>query len=432
MILSKSKKLPENVSVRGIRIKLLPTQQQEILLTQFIGTRRFAYDWALELRTNTWVNENRFIPLSELLHMFTLLRKDDDTLWLNDISCDVGKQAIKDLDVAFQRYFKMTKEPGYVIYTKNTIRKAAFNHRDLTIYDRNGYPKFKKRYECNEGFHVDCYKLQLKEDQAYIPKIGWIKLAISNKLPIGKAGYDFKAYNVKVKTDGLNWFLVLGLEKEISNTSYIPKTEPIGIDLGIKDLAILSDNTKYKNINKTKRVKQLKKRIRRLERQLSRKYQMNKQGDKYVKTNNILKLKRKLLKLQHQLTNIRKNYRHQITSELVKREPIFISIEDLNVKGMMKNKHLSKATQEQGFYEFRLFLTYKCKEHGIPLYLTDRFFPSSKTCSCCGYKNKDLKLSDRIYKCPNCNTVIDRDINAAVNIRNYGQELHNKSIIQIL
>jgi len=199
-----------------------------------------------------------------------------------------------------------------------------------------------------------------------------------------------------------------------------------------KDLAILSDATKYKNINKTKRVRQLKKRIKRLERQLSRKYRMNKQGDKYVKTNNILKLKKKLLRLQHQLTNIRRNYRHQITSELVKREPSFISMEDLNVKGMMKNKHLSKAIQEQGFYEFRTFLTYKCKEHGIPLYLVGRFYPSSKTCSCCGYKNKDLKLSDRIYKCPNCNAVIDRDINAAINIRNYGQELHNKSIIQTL
>lgn len=430
--MSKHNKLPENVYVRGIRIKLLPTQQQEVLLTQFIGTRRFAYDWALELRTNTWVNENRFIPVSELLHMFTLLRKDEDTLWLNDISCDVGKQAIKDLDVAFQRYFKMTKEPGYVTYTKNTIRKANFNHRELTIYDRNGYPKFKKRYECDEGFHVDCYLLQLKADQAYIPKIGWIKLAISNKLPIGKAGRDFKAYNIKVKTDGLQWFLVLGLEKEVSNTPYIPKTESIGIDLGIKDLAILSDNTKFKNINKTKRVRQLKKRIKRLERQLSRKYRMNKQGDKYVKTNNILKLKKKLLKSQHQLTNIRRNYRHQITAELVKREPSFISIEDLNVSGMMKNKHLSKAIQEQGFYEFRTFLTYKCEEYGIPIYFVDRFYPSSKTCSCCGYKNKDLKLSDRIFKCPNCNTVIDRDINAAINIRNYGQELHNKSIIQTL
>ena len=430
--MSKSNKLPENVYVRGIRIKLLPTKQQKVLLTQCIGTRRFAYNWALERRTNAMLNENKIIPVAKLLHEFTLLRKDEDTLWLNDISCDVGKQAIKDLDNAFIRYFKKTKEPGYVIYTKNTIRKATYNHRTLTIYDRNGYPKFKRKYECNEGFHVDCYQLQLKEDKAFIPKIGWIKLAISNKLPIGKAGYDFKVYNVKVKTDGLNWFLVLGLEKEVSNTHYMPKTEPIGIDLGVKDLAILSDTTKYKNINKTKRVKQLKKRIKRLQRQLSRKYRVNKQGDKYVKTNNILKLKKKLLRLQHQLTNIRKNYRHQITSELVKREPSFISMEDLNVKGMMKNKHLSKAIQEQGFYEFREFLTYKCKDLGIPLYFVDRFYPSSKTCSCCGFKNNDLTLSDRTFKCPNCNTVIDRDINAAINIRNYGQQLHNKSIIQTL
>ena len=430
--MSKSNKIPENVYVRGIRIKLLPTEQQEGLLTQFIGTRRFAYNWGLEKRTETWLKEGRYILLSELLHEFTLLRKEDDTLWLNDISCNVGKQAIKDLDIAFKRYFKMVKEPGYVTYTKNTIRKANFNHRELSVYDRNGYPNFKKRFECDEGFHVDCYQVQLKEDQAYIPKIGWIKLAISGKLPIGKAGRDFKAYNVKVKTDGLHWFLVLGLEKEVSNTPYIPKTEPIGIDLGVKDLAILSDNTKYKNINKTKKVKQLKKRIKRIQRQLSRKYQMNKQGNKFTKTQNILKLKKQLLRLQHQLTNIRRNYRHQITSELVKREPIFICMEDLNVSGMMKNKHLSKAIQEQGFYELRMYLTYKCKEHGIPLYFTDRFYPSSKTCSCCGYIKNDLKLKDRTYVCPECNTIIDRDINAAINIRNYGQMLHDKSIIQTL
>lgn len=426
------KKVSDAISVKGVRVKLIPTRQQEYLLTQFVGTRRFAYNWALEIRTNTWVNENRFISLSELLHMFTLLRKDEDTLWLNDISCDVGKQAIKDLDDGFTRYFKMTKEPGYVTYTKNTIRKAAFNHKKLTIYDRNGYPKFKKRYECNEGFHVDCCSLQINDTHVYIPKIGWVESSYTKNLPKGHSRRDFKVYNVKVKTDGLNWFLVLGLEIEPIGNSNVDRTEPIGIDLGIKDLAILSDNTKYKNINKTKRVKQLKKRIKRLQRQLSRKYRMNKRGDKYVKTNNILKLKKKLLRLQHQLTNIRKNYRHQITAELVKREPRFISIEDLNVAGMMKNKHLSKAIQEQGFYEFRTFLTYKCKEHGIPLYLTDRFYPSSKTCSCCGYKKKDLKLNDRIFVCPECNTIIDRDINASINIRNYGQMLHNTSIIQTL
>ena len=146
---------------------------------------------------------------------------------------------------------------------------------------------------------------------------------------------------------------------------------------------------------------------------------MNKQGDKFTKTQNILKLKKQLLRLQHQLTNIRRNYRHQITSELVKREPIFICIEDLNVSGMMKNKHLSKAVQEQGFYELRMYLTYKCKERGIPLYVTDRFYPSSKTCSCCGHIKKDLKLSDRAYICPKCGLNIDRDYNAAINLMRY-------------
>ena len=200
-----------------------------------------------------------------------------------------------------------------------------------------------------------------------------------------------------------------------------PTNSGMGIDLGLKDLAICSDTNTYKNINKSKTVKKLEKRKRRLQRSVSRKYEQNKKGESYCKTSNVIKNEELLLKVNHRLTNIRKNYLHQTTSEIVNRKPRFICIEDLNVSGIMKNKHLSKAVQAQGFYEFRRQLEYKCVDKGISLIVADRFYPSSKLCSCCGNIKKDLKLSDRIYRCE-CGNIIDRDFQAAVNLKAYGEK----------
>jgi putative transposase len=195
----------------------------------------------------------------------------------------------------------------------------------------------------------------------------------------------------------------------------------IGIDLGIKELAVSSDGSRYRNINKTQTVKKLEKRRGRLQRSISRKYEKNKEGGSYCKTKNIIKSEKLLLKVNHRLTNIRKNYLHQTTSEIVNRKPRFICIEDLNVSGMMKNRHLSKAVQDQGFFEFRKQLEYKCNARGIRFITADRFYPSSKLCSCCGTIKKDLKLSDRVYKCV-CGNVMDRDLQAALNLRAYGEQ----------
>ena len=209
---------------------------------------------------------------------------------------------------------------------------------------------------------------------------------------------------------------------EVNDNTTLPSNEGIGIDLGIKDLAICSDGNTYKNINKTQTVKKLEKKKRRLQRSISRKYEKNKKGANYCKTSNIIKREKELLKLNHRLTNVRQNYLHQTTSEIVKREPSFICIEDLNVSGMMKNKHLSKAVQQQGFYEFRRQIEYKTMWNNIPVVIADRFFPSSKLCSCCGSIKKDLKLSDRIYKCE-CGNIIDRDYQAALNLKQYGENV---------
>ena len=184
---------------------------------------------------------------------------------------------------------------------------------------------------------------------------------------------------------------------------------------------------KYKNINKTKKVKKLEKQKRRLQRSISRSYENNKQGKEYCKTKNVIKKEKLLLILNHRLTNIRHDHLHHITSEIVKREPSFICIEDLNVKGMMKNRHLSKAVQQQGFYEFRRQMEYKSKWNNIQVIIADRFFPSSKLCSCCGKIKKDLKLSERIYKCE-CGNVIDRDLQAALNLKKYGEDVLKRSV----
>ena len=218
---------------------------------------------------------------------------------------------------------------------------------------------------------------------------------------------------------GLHWWISVGVEYTDSKEQL--SDEGIGIDLGIKDLAVCSDTNKYKNINKSKKVKKLEKRKRRLQRKISHKYDKNKEGGSYCKTNNIIKSEKLLLKVNHRLTNIRKNYLHQTTSGIINRKPRFICIEDLNVRGMMKNKHLSKAVQNQGFFEFRKQLEYKCEAKGIQLITADRFYPSSKLCSCCGNIKKDLKLSDRIYKCE-CGNIIDRDFQAAINLKAYGEK----------
>ena len=240
-------------------------------------------------------------------------------------------------------------------------------------------------------------------------KLNWIRLSEKNKIPT-----DCKYINPHVVYDGIDWFICVGIEFEESIES--PTNKGIGIDLGIKDLAICSDKIIYKNINKARKIKKLEKRKRRLQRSINRKYLNGKKGGRYCKTSNIIKSEKKLLKLNHRLTNIRNDYLHKVTSKIINRKPKFITIEDLNVSGMMKNKHLSKAIQQQKLYEFRRQLEYKCKWNNIELRIVDRYYPSSKLCHNCGQIKSDLKLSDRIYKC-DCGYEEDRDYNASLNLR---------------
>lgn len=384
--------------IKTIRVMLLPNNKQQTKLFQYANTSRFAYNWALGREQENYKNSGKFISDGDLRKEFTQLKKTEEYKWLNSVSNNVTKQAIKDACDAYKKCFKgLAKHPRF----------KSRKHSVPKFYQDNIKIQFTDTHVKMEGFSSS----KKKKKQ----KLNWIKLAEYGKIPIENCKYT----NPRIKFDGINWWITIGIEYE--DSTVLPTNEGIGIDLGIKDLAICSDKNKYQNINKTQRVKKLEKRKRRLQRSISRRYEKNKKGVSYCKTKNVIKSEKLLLKVNHRLTNIRKNYLNQTTSEIVNRKPRFICIEDLNVSGMMKNRHLSKAVQNQGFFEFRKQLEYKCNNNGIQLIVADRFYPSSKLCSCCGNIKKDLKLSDRIYKCE-CGNVINRDFQASLNLKAYGEK----------
>ena len=382
---------------------LIPNNKQKTKLFQYANTARFIYNWTLAKEQENYKNGGKFISDGDLRKEITKLKKTDEYAWLNDISNNVPKQTIKDACNAYKRFFK-----GYSKFPKFKSRKRS----TPSFYQDNVKIKFTDTHVKVEGFSGS----KKKNKQ----KINWIRLAEHDRIPT-----DCNYLNPCIKYDGVNWWITVGIEYKCAIKNFL--NDGVGIDLGIKDLAIYSDGHKYQNINKAQRIKNLEKRKRRLQRSISRKYEKNKEVNRYCKTNNIIKSEKELLKLNHKLTNIRHNYLHQTTSEIIKREPSFICIEDLKVKRMMKNRHLSKAIQQQGFYKFRKQIEYKAKWNNIPVIIADRFFPSSKLCSCCGNIKKDLKLSDRIYKCE-CGNVIDRDYQAALNLKRYGENVLKQSI----
>ena len=394
--------------IKTIRVMLIPNNKQKTKLFQYANTARFAYNWALSREQESYKNGGKFISDGDLRKEFTQLKKTNDYDWLNEIDCDVPKQAIKDACEAYRDFFK-----GYTKFPRFKSKK----HSVPKFYQDNIKIKFtdthvKLMLVAGKG------KATSKRNQNFCR----VRLAEHGRIPTENVKY----MNPRIKYDGLNWYITVGIEYKDSDT--LPSNEGIGIDLGIKDLAICSDDNTYKNINKSQKVKKLEKRKRRLQRSISRKYEKNKKGVSYCKTSNIIKSEKELLKLNHRLTNIRQNYLHQTTTKIVKTKPSYIVLEDLNVKGMMKNRHLSKAVQQQCFGEFRKQIEYKSAWNNIPVIIADRFFQSSKLCSCCGNIKKDLKLSDRIYKCE-CGNVIDRDYQAALNLKRYGEMVLEQSVI---
>ena len=313
--------------------------------------------------------------------------------WLKEVGSNVAKQACKDCQKAFDKFFT----------------------------HKSGYPKFKSRNKTPLSFYVNYEPFKRTCNGFRGEKLGNIKTSE----PLPRAD---KYMDPHISHDGKYWYVSFAYEVpdcDRENTSDLV----IGVDLGIKDWAIFSDGTVYPNINKSKEVRRLKKKLRRAQRASSRKIQNNIESyDENRKPQwkrplqeckNHAKAKKKIKLLYRRLKNIRENYTHQITAALIKATPKAIVIEDLNISSMMKNHHLAKSIAEQKWYEFRHILTYKCSMNNIELRIASHFYPSSKTCSGCRHIKKDLKLNERVYKCPECGLEIDRDLNAAINLSRY-------------
>ena len=365
------------------KIRLKPTKEQETQLWKSVGTARWVYNWTLERQQENYKNGGKFIYDNQLRKEITQLKKQEDYKWLGDVSNNVAKQAVKDACNAYKRFFK----------------------------GQSNAPKFKSRRKSKKSFYNDTAKLKVKNKSVLIEKVGWIKT--SEQLPI-----NVKYMNPRVSYDNKYWYLSVSIEEEFTQPKLTD--EVIGIDLGIKNLAVCSNGMEFKNINKTAKVKKIEKRLRRLQRSASRKYEMNKGENRYIKTCNIIKIEKQIQLLHRRLKNIRDNHLHQTTSAIARTKPSKVVMEDLNVKGMMRNRHLAKAISQQKFYEFKRQMEYKCEKYGIEFIQVDRLFPSSKLCSNCGQIKKDLKLSDRVYHC-DCGLHIDRDLNASINLANYGK-----------
>lgn len=388
--------------LKSYKIRLAPTEDQQLKFFQFAGCTRYIYNWCLDFQQKRYENGEGFISAMGMSKYLTALKKDGEHDWLKQVDSIALVQSYTDCCNAFKKFFDARKKGQNV-----------------------GYPKFKAKYKSTPSFASNIQRIKVLDGYIQYPKIGKVKAIGTNYIP-----KDIKFCTARTTFNGLHWYLSISTKREL-DLDNIPEHEDftIGIDLGVKDLAILSDGSKYKKIGKINEVKRAKKRLKKLQRQVSRKYEMNKQDGKFVKTNNIIKLEKKINKLYKKIYNISQNYRHNLTADVIKKNPSKVVIEDLKVQNMMKNKHLSREIGEAGWYEIRRQLEYKCKYNNIELVIADKFYPSSKMCSTegCNYINKDLKLKDRKWTCPKCGTVHDRDLNASINLANYEiNKLNNK------
>ena len=373
--------------LKSFKTEINPTEEQKIRKT--IGTCRYIYNFYLTHNKELYDKGEKFMSGKSFSIWLNneYLPRNPDKLWIKEVSSKSVKRSIENGCIAFTRFFK--HQSAFPNFKKK-------GKSDVKMYFVKNNPK-------------DC---RCERHRINIPSLGWIRIKEKGYIPTTKDGYVIKSGHVSIRADK---YYVSVLIEILNNKIVNNFNEGIGIDLGLKDFAIVSNGKNYKNINKSAKLKKLEKQLIREQRSLSRKYENLKKGWSTQKTN-IQKQRLKVQKLHHRIDNIRTDHINKTIAEIVKTKPSYITIEDLNISGMMKNKHLSKAVASQKFYEFRIKLQAKCNKNGIELRVVDRWYPSSKTCHCCGAIKKDLKLSDRIFKC-DCGYTEDRDFNAALNLR---------------
>ena len=375
--------------LKSFKVEINPTEEQKIRICKTIGTCRYVYNFYLGYNKALYDNGKKFMTGKSFSLWLNneYIPDNPDKTWIREVYSKAVKKSIEDGCAAFTRFFK--------------------HQSDFPKFKKKGKSDVKMYFVRNNPKDCQCERHRLK-----IPTLGWVRMKEKGYIPTTKDGYEIKSGTVSVKA-GRFYVSVLVEFPDVKIDDH--SNGGIGIDLGLKDLAIISNGKTYKNINKSTRIKKLEKQLIREQRSLSRKYENLKKGGSTQRAN-IQKQKFKVQKLHHKMDNIRTDYMNKTIAEIVKTKPSYIAIEDLNVKGMMKNRCLSKAVASQKFYEFRARLKAKCDENGIELRIVDRFYPSSKTCHHCGSVKKNLKLSDRIYRCE-CGYVADRDFNAALNLK---------------
>lgn len=376
-------------TIRTLKIRLLPTEDQDKLMWQHVGAARYIWNWALALQQDRYQNGEKHLSGFDLMKLITPLKKEEDHQWLNTVSNATLQTIMRDLDKAYKAFFKGISNK----------------------------PKFKKRKKSIPRFPVGCDRIYFIDNKAQIQKIGKVRYQTSYDLPQGR-GQKFT--NPRIKYENDKWILTVGVECENQAPNLTGDT--MGVDLGLRYLATVSDQDGFftlKNINKSSKMKRLEAKRRHIQRNISRKYRTNKS---WKKTANILKEEALLKKLTTHMANIRHDYIQKCTHSLVSMLPSKIVMEDLDVSGMIKNKHLAKPIQEASWGEFLRQMAYKCEWNGIEFVQVNRYYASSKTCSSCGEKHPDLKLRDKVFTCPYCGITMDRDENAAFNLRNYFKE----------
>ena len=375
--------------LKSFKTEINPTEEQKARIRRTIGTCRYVYNFYLGHNKALHDNGEKFMTGKDFSLWLNneYIPDNPDKTWIREVYSKAVKKSIEDGCTAFTRFFK--------------------HQSDFPKFKKKGKSDVKMYFVRNNPKDCQCERHRLK-----IPTLGWVRIKEKGYIPTTKDGYMIRSGTVSVKAGR---FYVSVLVEIPDVNIYNSSNEGIGIDLGLKDFAIISNGKTYRNINKSAGLKKLEKQLIREQRSLSRKYESLKKGESTQRAN-IQKQKLKVQKLHHKMDNIRTDYINKTIAEIVKTKPSYITIEDLNVKGMMKNRCLSKAVASQKFYEFRTRLKAKCDENGIELRVADRFYPSSKTCHHCGSVRKNLKLSDRIYRCE-CGYVADRDLNAALNLK---------------
>lgn len=348
--------------------------KQRTLLLQHLGAARWAYNWALFKKKSAFEKKEK-IPNAIDLHKELNQLKKTELSWMYKSSKTAPQNALRDCDIAFKKFFDRCKKK---------------------IKGKKGFPKFKSKRNEKKTFRLNG-SIKIFNKEIKLPRLGKIKLSEENYFPT-----NLKILSATISTKNKKWFVSVQVEVP-ERESFPSKNEVVGIDLGIKNLATCSDGSVYEN---PKALKKNLKRLKLKQKQLSKK----KKGSK-----NYEKSKQKLAKLHYHIANIRKDCLHKTTSKIISENQVIV-LEDLKVSSMMKNHCLAQAISDIGLYEFRRQIEYKAKWSGKKVIFADTFYPSSKLCSCCGWKNSDLKLTDRIFECKICNLKIERDLNASLNL----------------